>query len=89
MPNDEIVARRITTPARAKTPLEIWTFGSLRAMFRSDQPGLELLPADAVPETPRQGRVVLFARESGAGSGKFQLCAIGPSGSVQILMTEP
>ena len=89
MANDELLGRRIKTPARAQTPLEFWTFGRLRALIRHDEPGLELLPANVTPETPRQGRVVVFARESGTGTGKYQLCAIGPSGSVQILMTEP
>lgn len=89
MSHDELFGRRIITPANAKTPLEFWTFGTLRALFRQDQPGLELLPAGATPETPKQGRVVLFARESGTGTKKYQLCVMGPGGSVQILFTEP
>jgi hypothetical protein len=85
----ELLGNRIKTPAREKTPLEFWTFGVLRALIRSDQPGLELLPAGATPETPKKGRVVLFARESGADTGKYQLCVMGWGGSVQILFTEP
>ena len=86
---DDLLIRRIKTPARAGSPLEFWTRGVLRALITDDQPGLMLLPAGEAPATPRQGRVILFARESGSGTGKFQLCAIGPSGNVQILMTEP
>ena len=86
---DELLGRRIKTPARAGNPLEFWTRGVLRAFIPDDEPGLALLPAGATPETPRQGRVVLFARESGTGTGKYQFCAIGPSGNVQILFTEP
>ena len=89
MAHDEVTARRIKTPANVRTPMEFWTFGTLRAMFRSEQPALELLPADATPDVPKRGRVVIFARESGAGTGKYQLCAMGPGGSVQILSTEP
>lgn len=89
MAEGELLGHIIKTPARARTPLEFWTFGVLRGSIRSDQPGFELLAADATPETPKQGRVVLFARESGTGAGKYQLCAMGPTGSVQILMTEP
>lgn len=89
MAEGELLARVIKTPARHRTPLEFWTFGVLRALVRSDEPGLELLPAGATPETPKKGRVVIFARESGADTGKYQLCAMGWGGSVQILMTEP
>ena len=89
MADYELIAQRVKTPANVKTPLEFWTFGTLRALFRADQPGLELLPAGATPTTPKQGRVVFFARESGTGSGKYQLCALGPGGSVQILFSEP
>lgn len=89
MANDEVLARRIKTPARRGTPLEFFTWKGLAALITDDEPGLMLLPAGATPETPRQGRVVLFARESGTGTGKFQFCAIGPSGNVQILFTEP
>ncbi len=77
MANDELIGRRVIAPGK-NVPLEIWTWAKLVALFRSDQPGLELLPVDATPTAPRQGRVVLFARESGAGSGKYQLCAMGP-----------
>lgn len=86
MANDETLARRIKTPANARTPLEFWTFGVLRALFREDQPALELVPAGATPETPKRGRVVLFARDNGAG--KTQLCVLHPSGEVGILYTE-
>ena len=86
---DEILARRVKSAARRGDPLEFWTWSGLAASIRDDQPGFELLPAGATPETPKQGRVVLFARESGAGTGKFQFCAIGPGGNVQILFTEP
>ena len=89
MAHDELLARRIKTPANAKSPLEFWTFGVLRAMFRQDQPALELLPAGATPGLPKQGRVIIFARESGTGTGKYQLCVMGPEGSVQIIFTEP
>ena len=89
MAENELLGRRIKTPANANTPLEFWTFGRLRALIRQDEPGLELLPAGATPATPKQGRVVIFARESGTGSGKYQLCAMGPGASVQILFTEP
>ena len=89
MSNGEVLGRRVKAPADVRTPLEFWTFGTLRAMFRPEQPALELLPVDATPDVPKRGRVVLFARESGTGTGKFQLCAMGPTGSVQILMTEP
>jgi hypothetical protein len=89
MANEEVLARRVKTPAKRGTPLEFWTWSGLRALIRDDEPGLELLPAGATPETPKQGRVVLFARESGAGSGKYQICAMGPGASVQILFTEP
>lgn len=90
MANNDVLAQRVKTPANVKDPLEFWTFGRLRAFFRTDEPGLELLPAGATPSPPpRQGRVVIFARESGAGTGKYQICAMGPGGTVQILMTEP
>lgn len=89
MAEGELLGHLIKTPAKHRISLEFWTLGRLRALIRSDQPGLELLSAGATPETPVQGRVVLFARESGAGTGKYQICAMGPGGSVQILMTEP
>ena len=89
MAEGELLGNRVKTPAKYKTPLEFWTFGVLRALVRSDQPALELLPAGETPEVPKQGRVVIFARESGAGTGKYQICAMGPTGSVQIMMTEP
>lgn len=87
--NNEVLAQRIKTPAKRGTPLEFWTWSGLRALIRDDEPGLELLPAGSTPATPKQGRVVVFARESGSGTGKYQLCAMGPGGSVQIIFTEP
>lgn len=89
MANNEVLAQRVKSPAKRGVPMEFWTWGGLRALIRDEQPGLELLPAGATPDTPRQGRVVLFARESGSGTGKYQLCVMGPGGSVQILFTEP
>ena len=85
----DVLARRIKSPAAKGAPMEFWTWGGLRALFRDDQPGLELLPAGALPAVPKQGRVVIFARESGVGTGKYQICAMGPGGNFQILMTEP
>ena len=89
MAEGELLGHRIKTPAKAKTPLEFWTFGVQRARIRSEQPALELFPAGETPEVPQKGRVVLFARESGADTGKYQLCVMGWGGSVQILFTEP
>jgi hypothetical protein len=86
MPNDEVAARRIKTPANARTPLEFWTAGRLRALIRPDQAGFELLPAGATPETPTNERVVIFARDR--GDGKTQLCVLHPSGEIGILYTE-
>lgn len=86
MAEGEMLVRRIKTPANARTPLEFWTFGTLRALFREDQPALELIPAGATPEIPKRGRVVLFARDNGAG--KTQICCLHPSGEVGILYTE-
>lgn len=86
MANDEVLARRIKSPAKRGTPLEFWTWSGIRALIRDDEPGLELLPAGDTPAAPPKGRVLVFARDNGAG--KTQICVLHPSGEVGILYTE-
>lgn len=86
--NGESLTHRIKTPARAKTPLEIWTFGQMRGLFRSEQPAFEGRPATASPDAPIDpGTGTWFFRDNGAG--KSQFCVRFPSGAVQVLATEP
>ena len=85
---DELLGKRIKTPADARTPLEFWTHGSLRGFFKSEQPAFEGLAAGASPDAPTAaGRGTWFFRNN--GDGKSQFCVRFPSGAVQILATEP
>lgn len=82
----EVLADKITSTANRRGHLELFIGGALRMLLRAEQPGIELLPAGATPDTPPAGRVVFFARDNGAG--KVQVCMLPPSGLVQILGTE-
>lgn len=88
-PNEEVIARRIKTPANRHTPLEIFTYGQLRGFFRAEEPAFEGLEVSADPAAPPLGsnRGVWFFRDNGAG--KTQFCVRYPSGATQILATEP
>ena len=85
---DELVTKRIKSPANPRDPLEVWTNGKIRGVFKPEQPAFEGLPASASPNAPVEaGRGAWFFRNDGAG--KSQFCVRFPSGAVQILASEP
>jgi hypothetical protein len=60
---------------------------ALESFLENSAKGYELSEMTADPAAPAANKVRVFSRDNGAG--KTQICALFPTGAVQVLATEP
>jgi hypothetical protein len=72
------------------TPTTLAGYGiadAIQSFLENGAKGYELSEMTADPAAPAANKVRIFSRDNGAG--KTQICALFPTGAVQVLATEP